>query len=967
MGQNVTDRHGYRASFSEPRHSPPLSLDPSSAALYRAAFVAAPDGAAIAALDGRLQMVNRALCDMLGMAEPELAGAMLTDFLSPRSAELVADRLNLLQTGTQRAFCRECRARGRLGRPLWLSLSVATVTNADAEPQFLSIMVRDISGAKQLERMLQDSDRRFRTIFNALSEGFVETGLDGTIIDVNHPLCRMLGFGRHELIGRSIHHFLDNNSRALVVARMGPQRARRLPKGQVTDGTAAPSTFEARLKDKTGQAIDAQVFATILTDENGTPSGATAIILDVTERNAAQEALRVSEQRNRTLVESIQDGLVMISEGRFQYVNSPFAQLLGFTPGDLVGRPLALVLAPESPLGSILPNGESEVAFVTHWGSRLLAHVNCATTRHASGSALQIATIKDVTEQRRIEQDLRKLSSAVEHSPASVFITDTHGRIQYVNPSFTQVTGYSAEEACRHTPALLKSGETPPSTYRDMWKNLSSGHTWRGEFRNRRKDGTLYWEFTSISPIRNEQGRISHFVAVKEDITPRKEAELQTWRQANFDQVTGLPNRVLFKDRLHQALSRAEREKAAVAVMFIDLDHFKAVNDSLGHEAGDAVLRQVGERLSDCVRGTDTIARLAGDEFTAILPDPGPEKHIIAVAQRILDSLRSPFVMDDGQEAYIGGSVGIAVYPQDGAEAVGLLRSADHAMYRAKESGRNTYQFFTADMNRVVEERLHLEADLRKAMYERQFAVHFQPMVDAESGTIRGAEALVRWFHPVRGMVPPSAFLPVAEDIGLIGELGGHVLRRACAQCALWRDSGYPEMTVSVNVSGRQIAAPNFLEILDGALTLAALPPHALELEVAETLLLSDAPLVEATLRAVADRGVALTIDDFGTGHSSVQHLRRFPFTTLKVDRSFVHNVLDNHDDAILVEAVIAMARKLGLRVLAEGVETQDQIDYLLTQYCDMFQGFLFGKPLPPDEFSTLLENHPLFAQKSRV
>jgi diguanylate cyclase (GGDEF)-like protein/PAS domain S-box-containing protein len=748
---------------------------------------------------------------------------------------------------------------------------------------------------------------------------------------------------------------------------MGPQRARRLPKGLPEEG---PSTFEATLKDKAGKSLDAQVLATILTDENGTPTGATAIILDVTERNVAQQALRVSEQRNRTLVESIQDGLVMINQGRFQYVNSPFAQMLGFTPGDLVGRPLALVLAGEqgpglsvygSGGGATLPCGESEVTFITHWGSHLLAHVNCATTRHSSGSALQIATIKDVTEQRRIEQDLRKLSSAVEHSPASVFITDTHGRIQYVNPSFTQVTGYSAEEACGHTPALLKSGETPPNTYRDMWKNLSSGHTWRGEFRNRRKDGTLYWEFTSISPIRNEQGRISHFVAVKEDITPRKEAELQTWRQANFDQVTGLPNRVLFKDRLHQALSRAEREKSAVAVMFIDLDHFKAVNDTLGHEAGDTVLRQVGERLSDCVRGTDTIARLAGDEFTAILPEPGPEKHITTVAQRILECLRSPFVMDDGQEAYIGGSVGIAVYPQDGTDAVDLLRSADHAMYRAKESGRNTYQFFTADMNRVVEERLHLETDLRKALYERQFAVHFQPMVDAESGTIRGAEALVRWSHPVRGMVSPAEFLPVAEEIGLIGELGSLVLRRACAQCALWRDSGYPEMTVSVNVSSRQIAAPNFLEILDGALTLAALPPQALELEIAETLLLSDAPLVEATLRAVADRGVALTIDDFGTGHSSVQHLRRFPFTTLKVDRSFVHNVLESHDDAILVEAVIAMARKLGLRVLAEGVETQSQIDYLLSQYCDMFQGFLFGKPLPADEFSLLLENRPRF------
>jgi diguanylate cyclase (GGDEF)-like protein/PAS domain S-box-containing protein len=902
---------------------------------------------------------------MLGMAEPELIGATLSSFLSSRAAELVNDRLDLLRTGTQRAFSRECQARGRLGRPLWLALSVALVSNSDGNPLFFSITIRDISGAKQLEKMLLDSDRRFRTIFNALSEGFVETSTDGKIVDVNHPMCRMLGFGRQELIGRSIHQFLDANSRALVMARMNPQASIRRDRKAITSGQTKqkalglPTAFEAMLATKDGTPLDVQVFATVLTDDTGAPSGATAIVLDVTERNAAQQALRISEQRNRTLVESIQDGLIMVCDGRFQYVNSPFAEMLGFTPGDLVGRPVSLVCPPggnaDQESATILANGESEITFITHWGTHLLGHVTCATTRTEMGAALQIATVKDVTEQRRIEQDLRKLSSAVEHSPASVFITDTKGRIEYVNPSFTQVTGYSPEEACGHTPALLKSGQTPPATYQDMWKHLANGQTWRGEFRNRRKDGSLYWEFTSISPIRNESGTVSHFVAVKEDITPRKEAELQNWRQANFDQVTGLPNRVLFKDRLQQALSRAQRDAKPVAVMFIDLDHFKAVNDTLGHEAGDTVLQHVGQRLTDCVRGTDTIARLAGDEFTAILPDPGPGKHITAVAQRILDSLRSPFVMADGQEAYIGGSIGIAIYPEDGADAVSLLRSADHAMYRAKESGRNTYQFFTADMNRVVEERIQLEMDLRKALHERQFAVHFQPMVDAASRTIHGAEALVRWAHPVRGMVPPSEFLPVAEDIGLIGELGSFVLRRACTQCALWRDSGYPDMTVSVNISGRQIIAPNFLEIIDDALSFAALPAQALELEVAETLLLSDAPLVEATLRAVADRGVTLTIDDFGTGYSSVQHLRRFPFSTLKVDRSFVHNVLTNHEDAILVEAVIAMARKLGLRVLAEGVETQSQIDYLLTQYCDMFQGFLFGKPLPADEFNALL------------
>jgi len=473
--------------------------------------------------------------------------------------------------------------------------------------------------------------------------------------------------------------------------------------------------------------------------------------------------------------------------------------------------------------------------------------------------------------------------------------------------------------------------------------------------RNRRKDGSLYWEYTAISPVRDDRGEITHFVCVKEDVTGRKEADLLNWRRANFDQVTALPNRVLFKDRLTQALVRARRARTRVAVMFIDLDRFKAVNDTLGHEIGDEVLRQVGRRLADCMRDSDTVARLGGDEFTAILPNPGPEKAITRVASRILDALRQPFDAGNGQQAFIGGSIGIAVFPDDGLDPDLLLKNADQAMYRAKETGRNTYQFFTPDMNAAMEARLRLETDLRKGLRDGEFAVHFQPMVDAASRRIKGAEALVRWAHPSRGLVPPGAFLPVAEEIGLMGDLGALVLRTACDHCHRWRESGHPDMTISVNISGRQIGAPDFLEIVDGALVDSGLPPEALELEVSETLLLADLPVIEAHLRQVADRGVRLTIDDFGTGHSSLQHLRRFPFSTLKVDRTFVRDVLDNREDAILVEAVIAMARKLGLAVVAEGVESEDQIDYLLTQYCDMFQGFLFGRPLPRDEFERLL------------
>lgn len=918
-----------------------------------AAFQDAADGLALASLDGRIQHANRAFCTMAGLTAPEVMGLDLDDLLEPRASEMLKGRLALLAKGATRAIRRDCRLRHRQGRDIWCALTASVIRSPESRPMGLVLQTRDITEAKQVEQMMLASDRRFRTIFNSLSEGFVETDTEGLIVDVNEPLCGMLGYGREDLIGRQVFRFLDDNSRAIVASQMA----------------AAPSAphraYEITMRHKRGDPVEAQIFATTLTDHLGRHIGATAIILDVTDRNRAQAALRSSEQRYRTLVDSIQDGLVLIRDGRFEYVNAPFAQMLAMTAGRLVGRTIQSVVAPE----------DRETVLETHWahcqgdstpceyeaelmaadGRRVVVNIHAAMTRDDSGRSLNIATIKDITERRRIETDLRKLSWAVEHSATSVFITSAEGIIEYVNPRFTEVTGYTAEDVIGQTPAVLKSGETSIETYRDMWQALKKGKEWKGELRNRRKDGSLYWEFTAISPVRNDREEITHFVAVKEDVTGRKEAELLNWQRANFDQVTGLPNRILYKDRLTQALGRARREATRVAVMFIDLDRFKAVNDTLGHEIGDEVLRQVARRLGDCMRDSDTVARLGGDEFTAILPNPGPEKAITRVATRILEALRKPFNVGGGQQAFIGGSIGIAVFPDDGDTPDTLLKHADQAMYQAKETGRNTYQFFTADMNVAIEARLRLETDLRKALRNDEFAVHFQPMVDAKTRRIQGAEALVRWAHPSRGMISPGDFLPVAEEIGLIGDLGARVLRTACDHCHRWRESGHPDMTVSVNISSRQIGAPDFLTIIDSALHDSGLPPEALELEVCENLLLADVPVIEAHLRQVADRGVSLTIDDFGTGYSSIQHLRRFPFSTLKVDRSFVHDVLANRDDAILVEAVIAMARKLGLSVVAEGVETEDQIDYLLSQYCDMFQGFLFGRPLPAEDFERLL------------
>lgn len=952
--------------------------------LFSQAFEAAGEGMVLCSLDGMIDRANGAFCDFIGLPLAEVVDRRFLDLIDERSAGVMRDRLDLLVAGTLRSFRRDVQIRHGHGRWLWAALTVSAIRcKTNRTVGRLVLQVRDIEEARQVERVLLESDRRFRTLFNALSEGFLETDLEGRIVDVNEALCRMLGRGREALVGHSFFEFLDANSLALVKGRFlpdpsgGPRGAGASgPRGAGAGGprgAEAERAFEAHFISRTGERLDAQVYATPLTNATGHVSGMTAIVLDVTEHRAALAALQASERRYRTLVDSIQDGLVLIRNERFEYVNTPFARMLGYTPGELVGLPVFEVIAPEEServrlqhrarlRGSDEAMAEYETVKLARDGRRVPVIIHAAVTRDDDDAPLTIATVKDVTERRRIEGELRKLSSAVEQSSASVFITNARGTIEYINPKFTEVTGYEAHEVLGKTPALLSSGETDPTVYTSLWAALSAGRAWRGEFRNRRKDGSLYWEATAISPIKDDNGAVTHFVAVKEDVTIRKEVELETWQRANFDAVTGLPNRVLFRDRLNQAVSRARRNKARVAALFIDLDRFKLVNDTLGHDCGDEVLRQVATRLQACMRETDTVARLAGDEFTAILPEPGESKDITAVTTRILDSLSRPFRLSlpaaaGGQvtEVHIGGSIGIAVFPEDAPDASTLLKHADLAMYRAKDSGRNTYQFFRPDMHATVERRLTLEHDLRTALQRQEFAVHFQPVVDATTRRIRSAEALIRWSHPARGMMSPAEFLPVAEDAGLIGRIGHLVLEQACHHCAQWRDSGYPDLTVSVNVSARQLAMPDFLGLVEGALSSNGLEAHALELEISESLLLSDIPAVAASLRAVADLGVRLSIDDFGTSTSSLQHLRRFPFSTLKVDTVFVRDVLEDRENAVLVEAMIALARKLGLSVVAEGVETEEQINYLLRQYCDMFQGFLIGHPLPPRDFLALL------------
>ncbi len=564
-----------------------------------------------------------------------------------------------------------------------------------------------------------------------------------------------------------------------------------------------------------------------------------------------------------------------------------------------------------------------------------------------------IAAFQNAVEHEDAENRLSKLSLAVEQSPSAVVITDRQGIIEYVNRRFCEVTGYEPEDIVGQTPRMLKSGYMPDTTYRELWETVLSGQQWQGELYNKRKGGECYWAQTQVSAVRGRDHQVTHLLGMFEDISLRKRYEERLLHQANFDQLTNLPNRILAFDRLCQALNQAQRDGSVLTLMQVDLDHFKFVNESLGHAAGDAVLLETTRRLLGCVRKTDTVARLGSDEFLLIMADRGNEDPSDVVARRVLESFSRSFQVEE-TELFVSVSIGLTVAPDDGTDPHSLLRNCEAAMTQAKENGRNTYRFFTPDMNRRAAQRLEIDTHLRHALRRQELSLDYQPMLDLGSGRMIGCEALLRWNSPVLGRLPPDRFIPLAEDTGLIVPIGQWVLQTACRQAKEWLDGG-EDLILSVNTSPRQLRHMQLVDDVARALDESGLPPDKLELEITESFLIADPQHTASIMEQLGRLGVRLSLDDFGTGYSSLSYLKRYPFETLKIDRSFIRDVLTDPNDRALVKAIIAMARSLKLRVVAEGVETAEQLEFLRDQGCDAIQGYHFSRPLPPDRFSAFL------------
>jgi len=565
-----------------------------------------------------------------------------------------------------------------------------------------------------------------------------------------------------------------------------------------------------------------------------------------------------------------------------------------------------------------------------------------------------IGTIQDVTESKIVSDELLKLSLAVEQNPNAIVITDIDGNIEYVNTKFKSLSGYTEEELLGENPRILKSDETSPAVYEEMWDCLMRGETWNGELVNRKKDGTVYIESAIISPVKQADGTVTHYLAIKEDITDKKKSEEYIDRLAHFDQLTGLPNKVMLDDRIKYLLNMAQRNDEHLAVMFLDLDRFKNINDTLGHTIGDKLLVKIAKRLKESVRDEDTVARLGGDEFIMLFPNTNSNT-AMHIATKLIQAV-SKSLSIDSHDLIITPSIGIAIYPNDGLDFETLLKNADTAMYKVKNDSRNNFHFFTQEMQADLVRNLQLLNELHHALKRNELELYYQPQISIQDGHVVGAEALLRWNHPKLGMISPAEFIPIAEESGLIIEIGEWVLRTAVHQVKKLIDTGFRPIVMAVNLSAVQFRQPNLMQLVMDVLQKEQLSAEYLELELTEAVAMHKPEQVVEIMNTLHAHGIRMAIDDFGTGYSSLSYLKQFKVYKLKIDQSFICNLVDDAEDRAIVSAIIDMANNLGLQTIAEGVETSEQLAFLRLHGCKEVQGYFFSKPLPAKEFEEFLK-----------
>lgn len=811
---------------------------------------------------------------------------------------------------------------------------------------------------RQTQLELEDSRDRYVDLYEFAPVGYLTLNSDGIIIEINLTAVTLLGRERNKLLNKGFRNFVKREDQDRWVRHFIHAKAQE-----------SSESVELTMHRADGSLINAQLECL------NCNSQLRISLTDITQRTLAEAELFQSEEKLNTVMETMVDGLVTVdATGVITYANRAAEKILSLDKEAISGKyfqskewqqvdqhgnffppeqlPLAIALRERRVVNNLVH------AIVTSKDEYKWLSVNAVPLLDKLGSLVgALATFRDITELRNAEEELR-ITAVAFSSQNGMVITDPKGVILRVNPAFTQLTGYTAAEAIGQTPAMLQSGRQGPLFYQEMWATLKEKDYWHGEIWNKRKNGQIYPEMLTITAINSPDGFITHFVGSFTDITENVEAEAEIHRLAYYDPLTKLPNRRLLQDRLGQAIVATARSGLYGALFFIDLDHFKALNDSRGHDVGDLLLVDVAQRLSEGVREKDTVARQGGDEFVVLMEELGEtadEAAILAshLGDKLHKSLAKPFNLN-GFEYHCKTSIGVGLFNgEDSVET--LFKHADLALYQAKTGGRDKLRFFDPAMQDALDRRSVLESALHKAISHNQLRLHYQPQVDTDRHVV-GVEALLRWQHPQRGLVQPDDFIPLAEDTGLILPIGRWVLETACAQIKTWendRQSG--AIQIAVNVSSRQFRQPDFVEQVKTLLESSGANPARLKLELTESMLLEDVNDTITKMQTIKQLGVLFSLDDFGTGYSSLSYLAQLPLDQLKVDKSFVRNLPGTVKDETLAKTIITMGLGLNMNVIAEGVETEAQREFLQVHGCHEYQGYLYSRPLPIDELEKYL------------
>jgi len=937
---------------------------------YRTILENIEDGYVELDLKGNLIFFNEALYKIQGYPRNELIKLNYRDLMDEENAQKIREEYNKVYTTgeSEKEVLYEIITKS--GDRRYLETSITPMKDASGRIFAFRGVVRDRTERREAEGLLRQSEERYRTIIEQMEDGYFEIDLAGKFTFVNDAECRNLGYTREELIGQNRKLYTDEKNAKASVRLFT----------EVYETKKPVTAYDLEITTKDGTKAIHEISVSLIRNPQGKAIGFRGISRDVTNRKQMEEEIRQSEERYRTIIEQMEDGYFETDlSGHFNFVNEAECRNLGYSREEMLGmsrkkyadekNSKALLDLFVGVYNTGVPVKAHDLELVKKDGTISYDEISVSLIRNSKGEPTGFRGIaRNITERKLLEEKIRqseeRYRTIIEEMEEWYFETDLTGNITYFNDIFSHILGYSQKDLTGLNFRDFIKKEDLDSVYRlfnEVFKTSKSTKNFPYEFV--RSDGNITSAEFSIFPKRDKEGKICGFRGVGHDITERKRAEERIQYLATHDALTGLPNRAMFNQLLNHAIQAARRYQRQVAVLFIDLDRFKIINDTMGHDAGDQLLQEIAARFKQTLRAVDVVARLGGDEFVILIEEVSDLNQLETVSHRILSAVIKPMTIME-QECRITTSIGISIFPKDAEDEQSLMKNADIAMYFAKEEGKNNFQFYSMDIQSKSLERLSIETHLRFALQRNELSLHYQAKVDFKTNAITGVEALLRWNNPALGSVTPVQFIPVAEETGLITPIGRWVMRTACAQNVAWQREGLPPVCMAVNLSLRQLTDANLIDDIRTALNDSGLAPNLLELEITESMVMHNPTRMIAVLAKIKSIGVRLAIDDFGTGYSSLAQIKHFPVDTLKVDRSFIRNIPQDAEDKAITEAIIAMGKTLSLTVVAEGVETLEQMDFLKDHSCDEMQGYYFSKPIVPEQFADLLRKHVPTSQK---